>query len=297
MASFAEVEQAMLAASLSPVQVLGNLRTNSIKALSDFTGRNAIAYYSSFLNRPVQGSDINDMDINGFMNVVNGMDRSRGLDLILHTPGGGITATEHIVHYLRDLFNDNIRCIVPQIAMSAGTMIACACKEIVMGRQSNLGPIDPQFRGVPCHGVVEEFERAIKQISQEPESIGVWRQIIQQYTPTFLGECQKAMDLSKELVKRWLFEVMFAGQKTARRLSTQIVNKLSNHGDTKTHDRHISAKEAQSIGLKISMMENNQQFQDLILTLHHCYMLTFNQTKFIKVIESSHNRRFIINGQ
>lgn len=297
MASFAEVEQAMLAASLSPVQVLSNLRTNSIKALSDFTGRNVIAYYSSFLNRLVQGSDINDMDINGFMNVVNGMDRARGLDLILHTPGGGITATEHIVHYLRDLFHDNIRCIVPQIAMSAGTMIACACKEIVMGRQSSLGPIDPQFKGVPCHGVVEEFERAIKQISQEPESIGVWRQIIQQYKPTFLGECQKAMDLSKELVKRWLFEVMFAGQKTARRLSTQIVNKLSNHGDTKTHDRHISAKEAQAIGLKISMMENNQQFQDLILTLHHCYMLTFNQTKFIKVIESSHNRRFIINGQ
>ena len=86
MASFAEVEQAMLAASLSPAQVLGNLRTNSIKALSDFTGRNVIAYYSSFLNRPVQGSDINDMDINGFMNVVNGMDRTRGLDLILHTP-------------------------------------------------------------------------------------------------------------------------------------------------------------------------------------------------------------------
>lgn len=297
MASFAEVEQAMLAASLNPAQVLGNLRATSIKALSDYNGRNVIAYYSSFLNRPVQGSDINDMDVNGFMNVVNGMDRSRGLDLILHTPGGGITATEHIVHYLRDLFSDNIRCIVPQIAMSAGTMIACACKEIVMGRQSNLGPIDPQFRGVPCHGVVEEFERAIKQISQEPESIGVWRQIIQQYTPTFLGECQKAMELSKELVKRWLSEVMFAGQKTARRSSTQIVNKLSNHGDTKTHDRHIPAKEAQAIGLRIRMMEEDQKFQDLILTLHHCYMLTFNQTKFIKVIESSHNRRFIINGQ
>lgn len=297
MASFAEVEQAMLAASLNPAQVLGNLRATSIKALSDYNGRNVIAYYSSFLNRPVQGSDINDMDVNGFMNVVNGMDRSRGLDLILHTPGGGITATEHIVHYLRDLFSDNIRCIVPQIAMSAGTMIACACKEIVMGRQSNLGPIDPQFRGVPCHGVVEEFERAIKQISQEPESIGVWRQIIQQYTPTFLGECQKAMELSKELVKRWLSEVMFAGQKTARRSSTQIVNKLSNHGDTKTHDRHIPAKEAQAIGLRIRMMEEDQKFHDLILTLHHCYMLTFNQTKFIKVIESSHNRRFIINGQ
>lgn len=297
MASFAEVEQAMLAASLNPAQVLGNIRTNSLKALSDYTGRNTIAYYSSFLSRPVQGSDINDMDINGFMNVVNGMDRAKGLDLVLHTPGGGITATEQIVHYLRDLFNDDIRCIVPQIAMSAGTMIACACKEIIMGRQSNLGPIDPQFRGVPCHGVVEEFERAIKQISDEPRSIGVWQQIIQQYTPTFLGECQKAMDLSRELVKRWLSEVMFAGKKASKRKANQIVNKLSNHGDSKTHDRHIPASIAKSIGLNISMMEKEQKFQDLILTLHHSYMLTFNQTKFIKVIESGHNRRFIINGQ
>ena len=297
MASFAEVEQTMLAASLNPAQVLGNIRTNSLKALSDYTGRNTIAYYSSFLSRPVQGSDINDMDINGFMNVVNGMDRAKGLDLVLHTPGGGITATEQIVHYLRDLFNDDIRCIVPQIAMSAGTMIACACKEIIMGRQSNLGPIDPQFRGVPCYGVVEEFERTIKQISDEPRSIGVWQQIIQQYTPTFLGECQKAMDLSRELVKRWLSEVMFAGKKASKRKANQIVNKLSNHGDSKTHDRHISASIAKSIGLNISMMEKEQKFQDLILTLHHSYMLTFNQTKFIKVIESGHNRRFIINGQ
>ena len=297
MASFAEVEQTMLAASLNPAQVLGDIRTNSLKALSDHTGRNTIAYYSSFLSRPVQGSDINDMDINGFMNVVNGMDRAKGLDLVLHTPGGGITATEQIVHYLRDLFNDDIRCIVPQIAMSAGTMIACACKEIIMGRQSNLGPIDPQFRGVPCHGVVEEFERAIKQISDEPRSIGVWQQIIQQYTPTFLGECQKAMDLSRELVKRWLSEVMFAGKKASKRKANQIVNKLSNHGDSKTHDRHIPASIAKSIGLNISMMEKEQKFQDLILTLHHSYMLTFNQTKFIKVIESGHNRRFIINGQ
>ena len=297
MASFAEVEQAMISASLNPAQVLGNLRTSSLGNLSNYTKRNTIAYYSSFLNRPVQGSDINDMDINGFMNVVNGMDRTKGLDLILHTPGGGIAATEQIVHYLRDLFNDDIRCIVPQIAMSAGTMIACACKEIIMGRQSNLGPIDPQFRGVPCHGVVEEFEKAIKQIKKNPDSINVWRQIIQQYTPTFLGECQKAMELSKELVKRWLSEVMFSGKKNAKHTASRIVNKLSNHGYSKTHDRHIAAVDAQSIGLNISMMEKDQTFQDLVLTLHHCYMLTFNQTKFIKVIESNHNRRFIINGQ
>jgi ClpP class serine protease len=75
------------------------------------------------------------------------MDRSKGLDLILHTPGGDMAATESLVDYLRQMFGKDIRAIVPQIAMSGGTMIALAWKEILMGKHSNLGPIDPQFSG------------------------------------------------------------------------------------------------------------------------------------------------------
>ncbi len=63
--------------------------------------------------------------------------------MILHTPGGDIAATESIVDYLYCMFDKDIRVIVPQISMSAGTMIALASKEIVMGKHSNLGPIDP----------------------------------------------------------------------------------------------------------------------------------------------------------
>lgn len=55
-----------------------------------------------------------------------------GLDLILHTHGGQIAATESIVHYLRSIFGNNIRAFIPQLAMSAGTMIALSCKEIIM---------------------------------------------------------------------------------------------------------------------------------------------------------------------
>ena len=46
-------------------------------------------------------------------------------------------------------------------------MIACACREILMGKHSSLGPIDPQLGGVPAHGVIEEFERAIKEIKDD----------------------------------------------------------------------------------------------------------------------------------
>ena len=70
---------------------------------------------------------INDNDKNGLMATVNGLGTSDGLDLILHTPGGDVGATESLIHYLRQKFGTNIRAIIPQLAMSGGTMMACAC--------------------------------------------------------------------------------------------------------------------------------------------------------------------------
>lgn len=111
-------------------------------ALSSLRGRNVICYYSGWLQREqfAPETSISDNDVNGLMNAICGMDRSRGLDLVLHAPGGDLAATEAIVSYLRDCFGNDICAIVPQLAMSAGTMMACSCKEIVMGRQSSLGP-------------------------------------------------------------------------------------------------------------------------------------------------------------
>ena len=110
--------------------------------------------------------DISDNDMVGFMNCLHGMDCSKGLDLILHTPGGSPSAAEGIVNYLRSKFKENIRVIVPHMAMSAGTMIACASNEIIMGKQSSLGPIDPQFNGIPAYNIKQEFEEAKEDLAK-----------------------------------------------------------------------------------------------------------------------------------
>jgi ClpP class serine protease len=102
------------------------------------------------------------------------------------------------------VFGGNIRAIIPQMALSAGTMIACACKEIIMGKHSSLGPIDPQLRGLPAHGVVEEFLRAHTEIKSDPSKAAVWQPIIAKYNPTLIGECEKSIDWSNEMVKEWL---------------------------------------------------------------------------------------------
>src|SRR6266446_4262147 len=97
------------------------VRHEYLKKLQAKTGRNIIAYYSGFLSKPgIAQLEINDEDKNGFMMAVHKLDKKLGLDLILHTPGGSFTATQSIVDYLHKMFKQDIRAIVPQIAMSAG---------------------------------------------------------------------------------------------------------------------------------------------------------------------------------
>jgi hypothetical protein len=276
---------------------LDDVRRKYLKSLHDYTSRNVIAYYSGWLSKPsVAQTDINDEDKNGFMMAVHELDRKKGLDLILHTPGGGIAATQSIVHYLRDMFKNDIRAVVPQLAMSAGTMIACSCKAIVMGKQSNLGPIDPHMRGIPAQGVIKEFKRAIREIKKDPATIAVWQPVISQYRPTFLSQCEQAIQWSNAFVESQLAAVMFAGDPAARTKAVAIRKFLSDYSKNKTHDRHIHADECKQHGLRIVDLEADPRLQDLVLTVHHCYMHVFMNGPAYKVIENHLGRALIKNA-
>lgn len=268
-------------------------RRRYIKSLSNLTGRNTIIYYSGWLQKPnLLGVGIDDNDKIGFMSTIRGMDRDKGLDLILHTPGGEVSATESLVDYLRSMFK-SIRVIVPQLAMSAGTMISCASDCIVMGKQSSLGPIDPQFRGIPAHGVVEEFKKAHQEIKADPSKISVWQPIIAKYNPTFIGECEKAIVWAEEIVLEWLQEYMFKDHDNKLETAQKILGELADHSVTKSHSRHYSAKRCIELGLKVEMMENDNDFQDAILSLHHACIHSLSSTDAVKIIESQNNKAFI----
>lgn len=289
---------------LSEIKIKGStydvIRRNYLKKLNKLTKRNIILYYSGWLQKSgMPGVEVNDADKNGFMTVIHGLDRSKGLDLILHTPGGDAAATESIVDYLHSMFGNNIRAIVPQLAMSAGTMIACGCREIVMGKQSSLGPIDPQFGGIAAHGIVEEFKRAYKEIKDDPAAIPLWQPIIAKYNPTLIGECEKAIQWSNEMVKEWLATGMLAliGEKNPQEKAGQIAKDLSDHALTKSHARHLSAERCKSIGLNVSMLENDKKLQDAVLTVHHACIHTLSSTPAFKIIENHSGVAFIQGAQ
>jgi ATP-dependent protease ClpP protease subunit len=276
------------------------IRRRYISKLSELTQRNTIVYYSGWLQKQnIAGMEVNDADKNGFMTVIHNLDKSKGLDLILHTPGGETAATESLVDYLRSVFDNNIRAFVPQLAMSAGTMIACACSEIFMGRESSLGPIDPQFRGIPAHGVVEEFRRAHNEIKSDPSTIPVWQPILAKYSPSFIGECEKALEWSSEMVEEWLLSGMFAGRRTKKKVEMVkgIVEELSNHALSKSHARHLSFDRCLKIGLNVKRLEDDQDLQDAVLSVHHACIHTLSSTAATKIIENHEGRAFIQSAQ
>lgn len=286
MPNWGEVLQQVQGIQTQGAAAVDVVRRAYLQKLHEHTDRNIIAYYSGFLSKPEIQSEINDEDKNGFMMAVHRLDRSKGLDLILHTPGGSITATQSLVYYLHRMFGDDIRAFVPQIAMSAGTMIACSCKEIWMAKHSNLGPIDPHLGGIPAYGVIGEFKRACKEVKSDPTKIPMWQSIIGQYRPTFLSRCENAIKLSNDFVEAQLASGMFKGERNAKKKAAAVVRKLTDYSGNKAHDRHINIEECESFGLKIKKIEENSEHQDLLLTVHHCFMHSLMNTPTFKMIEN-----------
>ncbi len=274
------------------------IRRKYLAALAHLTGRNAIVYYSGFLQKRSGGSHspdfgLNDLDKNGFMSVIHGLDRNKGLDLLLHTPGGDMAATESIIDYLRQMFGRDIRAIVPQIAMSGGSMIACACREIVMGLQSNIGPFDPQIGGMPAQAITAEFDRALAEIKADQASAYIWQPIFAKYGLGFRTLVEQAIQMADDVVRKNLVDCMFFGQPDASAVADGIVATLGSNSATHIHARHIHKARAKEIGLKIVDLEADHDLQEAVLSVHHATMITFEQTPMFKIIENQVGSSFI----
>ena len=277
--------------ALSAVDVV---RRRYLSELNQVTGRNVIAYYSGWLSNPAAfGIDVNDEDKAAFMMAIHGLDKSKGLDLILHTPGGGIAAAESLVDYLRRVFGGDIRAIIPHLAMSAGTMIACTCKSIVMGKQSNLGPIDPQLGGLPAAAVKKEIERALAEIKADPDRMQFWQFVLGKYQPTFVSQCEQAVEMAEKFVHKRLVDNMLKNDPEAEAKASAIVQGLSEVDVNKSHARHIHIDDCEALGLVIERLEDDQALQEAVLTVHHCYMHSLSVSGAAKIVENHTGATFM----
>ena len=99
-----------------------------------------------------------------------------------------------------------------------------------------------------------------------------------------------AIDLSDELIREWLSDVMLKDDKDNL---NRAVTFLGSHENSKVHGRHYQHSECIKNGLKIKLMEDDNTLQDLILSVHHSFMITFQQTSAVKIISNDQNKSFI----
>jgi len=152
------------------------------------------------------------------------------IDIILHTPGGLVLASEQIARALRD-HPGRVTVFVPHYAMSGGTLIALAADEIVMDPHAVLGPVDPQLGDHPAVSILAAVNRKpAERVDDE--------------TLILADIAQKALTQVRAVVV----------ELASRRLPTERAEALATSltGGAWTHDYPITVTEARALGFTVS---------------------------------------------
>jgi ClpP class serine protease len=89
------------------------------------------------------------------------------IDLVAHTPGGLVLASEQIARALHR-HPAKVTVMVPHYAMSGGTLLALAADEILMDDNAVLGPVDPQIGMWPAASIISVLgAKPIERIDDE----------------------------------------------------------------------------------------------------------------------------------
>lgn len=153
------------------------------------------------------------------------------IDLILHTPGGLVIASEQIAEALVS-HEGKVTVFVPHYALSGGTLVALAADEIVMGSHAVLGRIDPQILGLPASSIQKVMER--KNIER-----------IDDKTIILADTAEKSLNQ----IKNFIFELLSKNE-YSQELISKIIEELTS--GKYTHDHPLTLNKAESTGLRVS---------------------------------------------
>jgi ATP-dependent protease ClpP protease subunit len=243
----------------------GNVHRSRIAALEQLTQRNIVWYHAN-MGHPLGGMISPDADL--LENVIGSLDLTEydGIDLYLTTPGGLPEVAARMLRSCRSRMN-SLRVVVPSQAMSAGTLLAMGADEIVMGPATALGPVDPQMvmQGVggtavrrPAKHFIDAYERIVKDAQDAMMAGRPPQPFLQQLAaqdPSFIVECGRARDATKQLGARFLLAAMYSGRPAEE--AAAVVDRFIKHGDEGTHGMPIWADEAKAMGLKVKVLDGN----------------------------------------
>jgi len=155
-------------------------------------------------------------------------EKKNTLVVIHDTPGGVVEVVERIVDCIRHFYKEVIF-IIPDRAMSAGTIFALSGDRILMDYYSCLGPIDPQIEKdgklVPALSYLNQFERLNKK-AQEGKLTSAEYALLSKLDLGELYQFEQARELSCELLVEWLTKYKFKNWTKTKTRQVEVTNQL-----------------------------------------------------------------------
>lgn len=158
------------------------------------------------------------------------VDHDKPILLILHSPGGSIEPAYLISKALKKLSNNSFKVAVPRRAKSAATLLALGAHEIHLGMMSQLGPIDPQFGGLPALALANALDVIAEVSCKFPGATDMLsKYLTQQISIRHLGYFQRINESAIQYAERLLADKVLPTGSTPESIGQHLVNYYKDH--------------------------------------------------------------------
>lgn len=208
------------------------------------------------------------------------------LIIILETGGGSARAVEKMVNIVRYHYKE-LYFVIPDYAMSAGTIFSMAGDKIYMDYASSLGPVDPQVQNdkgqwIPALGYIDKVNELIEKSKYNDMSDAEFL-TFQKLDLGTIRSYEQAKELSVDLLKTWLVKYKFknwtehrttrAGEPVTKKekedLAENIAEQLSDNKRWHSHGRYINIHTLRELKLEIEDYSEENELREAIISYNN----------------------------
>lgn len=286
----------------------------AIDEIQTIRKRKLVCYLANVINSNIKASiAIDNNDDLPFSELIDQIPTDeKNVDILIVTPGGLGQQVAKFVDRLRPRFDD-VAFILPNIAMSSGTIFVMSGDEIIMDSRAYIGPIDPQIPNkngffVPAQAIltlIDEIQKRGEDLLKKGKN-PLWTdlQILRQIDGRDIGSAINASNYSIELVEDFLYTYKFKNWNNhsngdtvtdaeKRTRAKEIAKLLCNHGHWKTHSRGINREAAWDVcQLKITHPESIKGLDRALRRFWALLYWVFENTSVFKIFISENYSLF-----
>ena len=140
---------------------------------------------------------------------------------------------------------------------------------------------------MPAHAIIEEFESALTDVQQNPTKASFWVARLSVLPHGLYTHAKTVLARAQELVGNWLTQYMHLAPAVSQEAARWLAS-----NEHRVHGKPLMYEELHEKGLNVTRLEESQELQDLVLSVFHATMVTFDVTPCIKFTENHRGKGF-----